>query len=222
VPLCLFFSSYYSIYFLVMQTFNSKQLFNLRNVFSYEMLKAIEDDETKIDYFYQNILPSISINFANNNFQFDEYREKHWICTINGCNNTFFKSKNFYVRHAIDIHGESLPGNGEFLESKQFDFLEQEMNEKKENKLSKLTKHLSLDDNNTESLISKSSSFSNFKFNEVNFESIGKICPLLIINENNNVNDLKYEAKIENIDRDMHIDEEEYWLDYFASRMANK
>jgi hypothetical protein len=199
-----------------MNKLNSSHLLKLKNIYSCEMLIKIENNQNKIDFFYENILPSISINFGSSRFDFRGYKEKQWICSIKECQNISFKSKNFYVRHVIDLHGDNLPGNGEFLESKLYDHLELEMNNNNDNNLSNITKHLSLSEKNHNTNV-KQYSDSNLQIYDRDCASMNSI---FSINEPENIMD--YDCDQDLIDIDLQKAEEEYWLDYFAKKLNEK
>jgi hypothetical protein len=80
-------------------------------------LKLIENDKKKIAYFYDTVLPSICTQIVIPG----EGNLKRWICFENGCikKKCSFANKHVYFRHLIDKHRQSLPGNGDFLQSKR-------------------------------------------------------------------------------------------------------
>jgi hypothetical protein len=88
---------------------------NLKNTkFQRSYLCSLENDEVKISYFYETVLPSLATQ-AIVPKQNDLF--KRFICLDEKCLLTLisFSTKQSYIRHVIEKHGNKLPVNGDFL-----------------------------------------------------------------------------------------------------------
>ena len=88
---------------------------NLKNTkFPRSYLISLENDEVKISYFYETVLPSLATQaiVPNQNDLF-----KRFVCLDERCIVTpiSFSTKQSYIRHVIEKHGNNLPLYGDFL-----------------------------------------------------------------------------------------------------------
>jgi hypothetical protein len=82
-------------------------------IYSKNELFQIENDENKITYFYDYVLPSLSTQVVSPG----GCSAKRWICFEEFCleKQSSYASKQVFIRHIIEKHGHLLPGNGDFL-----------------------------------------------------------------------------------------------------------
>lgn len=85
----------------------NKKYYNFLNDYSIQYLKSIEDDDSKIEFFREKILLSLTCTHTNNKF----------VCLFGQCIKkcSSFKTKQSYTRHLITQHKNELPGGGTFL-----------------------------------------------------------------------------------------------------------
>jgi hypothetical protein len=195
---------------------SSRQYYALRGIFTTQMLSSIENDENKIKFFYENILPSIATQVALHG-----EKSKKWICTLIECNQASFVHKNEYIEHVIETHGHDLPGDGEFLKAnKMLEFYENEIScsaLESLNELSNQTKDISLSDTGN-SNISRSCSI-NSNLNE-------SICnqDLSMVTHFGSFDNIKdHDVSLNNTLNETQLirieeqEEEDYWIEYFSN-----
>ena len=91
----------------------SYQYYILKQKYSIPFLKNIENDQAKINVFYDIVLPSL----ATQKIIPDIGLFPRWICLFSQClvEKKSFSCKQIFLRHTIDKHGTYLPGAGLFL-----------------------------------------------------------------------------------------------------------
>lgn len=77
-----------------------------KETYSTEFLKEIEDDDRKINNFYQKVLPGLCC----------KYKDK-WACVFEPCRTkrVTYATKQTFLRHVQIFHKNSIPGGGLFL-----------------------------------------------------------------------------------------------------------
>jgi hypothetical protein len=194
-----------------MENFKStRQYYELKGIFTNQLLSSIENDTQKINFFYENVLPSIATQVA----LFGE-NVKKWVCTLKECNQASFESKNDYIRHVIEIHGSELPGKGEFLiNNRLLTFYE---NNSETHNISNLTKALSLNDN-VRSCIVRSCSLNpldeSFSTQDLNSSMLAQFGSFENIKDSDVSNRILDETQLIRIEEQ---EEEDFWQEYFAN-----
>jgi len=104
---------------LTYNTDEEMQIEFMKKKYDRKYLLQIENDHSKIDCFYLNVVPSLIENHENTP---KLKKNRKWSCLFEKCNDQkkldkkkSFKSKQSYLRHVITQHGCDIPGGGLFL-----------------------------------------------------------------------------------------------------------
>ncbi len=92
---------------------------NLREKYNRDLLLSIESDETKIQNFYDFVLPSLAIQIVIKRIS----PFPRFVCRFNECDydGVSCVNKQAYIRHLMTKHEHELPAGGSFLsKSKNF------------------------------------------------------------------------------------------------------
>jgi hypothetical protein len=89
-----------------------------KSIFTKHDLMLIENDVTKINFFYDYVFPSLSVQIYMPSNEIETVSMVlRWVCYCPGCfdNQISFKKQNDFIQHLLTKHSHLIPKGGEFL-----------------------------------------------------------------------------------------------------------
>ncbi len=89
-----------------------------KSIFTKHELMLIENDATKINYFYDYVLPSLSVQIYMPSNEIETVSMiLRWVCYCPGCfdNQISFKKQNDFIQHLLTKHSHLIPKGFLFL-----------------------------------------------------------------------------------------------------------